>query len=38
MKIKFYPKRKLKKEIEGIPTLCHIDIVDFKSVEKDFYK
>jgi predicted nucleotidyltransferase len=29
---------KIKEEVEELPTLYKIDIVDFKSVDKDFYK
>jgi len=29
---------KIKEEVEEIPTLYKIDIIDFKSVEKDFYE
>ena len=29
---------KIKEEIQNLPILYHIDIVDFKSVDKDFYK
>lgn len=28
----------IKGDISNLPTLYHIDIVDFKSVDKDFYK
>jgi len=28
----------IKDEISNLPTLYHIDIVDFKSVDEDFYK
>jgi len=28
----------IKEEIQNLPILYHIDIVDFKSVDKDFYK
>jgi predicted nucleotidyltransferase len=28
----------IKEEIDELPTLYHIDIVDFKSVEEDFYQ
>lgn len=29
---------KIREEIKNIPTLYHIDIVDFRKVDKDFYK
>jgi len=28
----------IKEEIQKLPILYHIDLVDFKSVDKDFYK
>jgi predicted nucleotidyltransferase len=28
----------IREEIDKLPTLYHIDVVDFKSVGKDFYK
>jgi predicted nucleotidyltransferase len=29
---------KIKEEIEELPTLYKIDVIDFKKVDKDFYK
>ena len=28
----------IKDEISALPTLYHIDIIDFANVDKDFYK
>lgn len=29
---------KIKEEIREIPTLYHLDVVDFKNIDQDFYK